>query len=120
MEPIISETDYNTLNEALLKQKNKEVKFIRTFLQKFKRVKEKELPDKTVRLNSVVEVWNSLLKRIIKIRIVLPYKANLKEKQVSVFAPISLALIGYRENDYVEMNIPGLKKKLKIIRVTNN
>jgi len=119
MIPIISETDYTALNEVLVQQKDKERNFLKGLLQKFKRVKEKEMPEKTVRLNSIVEIWHSLLKKIIKIRIVLPYKANLKERQISVFAPISLALIGHKENDMIEMVIPGLKKQMKIIRVIN-
>lgn len=120
MEPIISESDFNTINEVLIEQKNKESHFLRGLLKKFKLVKEKEVPAKTVRLNSIVEVWHSLLKKIIKIRIVLPKKENIKERSVSVFAPISMALIGYKENDSVEINMPGLKKHFKIIKVTNN
>ncbi|MBP7808446.1 MAG: GreA/GreB family elongation factor [Bacteroidia bacterium] len=120
MEPIISENDFNAINEVLIKQKQKEGNFFRGLLKKFKLVKEKEVSDKTVRLNSVVEVWHSLLKKIIKIRIVLPTKENIKQKYVSVFSPISMALIGYKENDTVEINMPGLKKHFKIIKVTNN
>jgi regulator of nucleoside diphosphate kinase len=120
MEPIISETDYKALRKILVKQKSTYGKFLKGLLQKFKRVKEKEMSDKTVRLNSIVEVWNSLLKKIMKIKIVLPSLANIKEKKISIFSPISLALIGYKENDVVEMDIPGVRKQLKIIRVINS
>lgn len=120
MEPIISENDFNAINKVLVEQKSKESNFLRGLLKKFKLVKEKDVSDKTVRLNSIVEIWHSLLKKIIKIRIVLPKKENIKQKYISVFSPISMALIGYKENDIVEVNMPGLKKHFKILKVTNN
>ena len=119
MSAIISISDYKALAKALVKQGFKERSFIKGILRKFRFVKENDMTTKTVRLNSIVEVWNSILKKIIKIRIVLPSMANLKEGYVSIFSPISLALMGRQENDKVEMNIPGLKKELRIIKVIN-
>lgn len=119
MQAIISIRDYKALVKALVKQGFKERNFIKGILRKFRLVKEKDMSKKTVRLNSIVEVWNSILKKIMKIRIVLPSLANLKEGYVSIFSPISLALIGRQENDTIEMNSPGLKKELMILKVIN-
>ena len=82
----------------------------------FKRTK---LLRKTVRLNSIVFLWHSLLKKIVKLRIVLPKKADLRSRHISVLSPISLAILGRDEHDTVRVNIGGINKHLKILKVTN-
>jgi regulator of nucleoside diphosphate kinase len=120
MQPVISETDYNELGQLLVKEKNHETKFLKILLKRLRIVKEKDISKKTIRLNSLVIFWHSLLKKIVWLKIVAPEKADLKTRQVSVLSPISMALMGYKENDDLTINIPGVQKKLRIIRVTND
>jgi len=44
----------------------------------------------------------------------LPSMANIKEQKVSVLATLSIAVIGFKENDEIEWDLPGGKKMLKI------
>lgn len=119
MQPVISEVDHNELGQLIVKQKNHDVKFLKALLKRLKIIKEKDIPKNTIRLNSLVVFWNSLLKKIVKLRIVLPDKEDLKSRHVSVLSPISMALMGYKEKDNLFVPIPGVERKLRILRVIN-
>jgi len=81
--------------------------------------REEELPADVVRVNSRVEVEEQGSKRLLKFRIVLPAQANLKKQQLSLFAPLSIALIGYRKGQEVSWNMPSGEKQFFIRKVTN-
>jgi transcription elongation GreA/GreB family factor len=123
MKRLISEEDFIALERAAqtvpVTAGTPESTFVYRFLRKARKVPGNELPPRIVKINSVVHVWHSLLKRIVKLRIVLPDLADLKLRNISVFAPISLALLGRQENEDVTISIGPLKKKLRIIKVTN-
>jgi regulator of nucleoside diphosphate kinase len=119
MQPLISEADYNELGQIIVTKQDGETKLLKNILKKFRIVKEVELPSKIIRLNSVVVLWNDLLKRIVRLRIVLPDKEDLKARKVSVLAPISMALLGRKENDDLIVHVPGVEKQLRVIKVTN-
>lgn len=120
MQPVISEVDYNKLGQLIKKQKTHEVKFLKQLLKRLKIIKEKDIPKNTIRLNSLVVLWHSLLKKTVKLRIVLPDKEDLSKKQISVLSPISMALMGHKEKDNLTVSVPGMEKKLRILKVINN
>lgn len=120
MQPVISEIDHNVLGQLIVKQKSHEIKFLKVLLKRLKIIKEKDISKNTIRLNSLVVFWNSLLKKVVKLRIVLPDKENLKTRHVSVLSPISMALMGYKEKDSLTLSVPGVEKRLRILRVINN
>lgn len=120
MQPVISEVDHNELGQLIVNQKNHEAKFLKVLLKRLKIIKERDIPKNTIRLNSLVVFWNSLLKKIVKLRIVLPDKEDLRTRHVSVLSPISMALMGYKEKDNLTVSVPGVEKKLRILRVINN
>lgn len=120
MQPVISEKDYEELGQMLTKGKYYELKFLKTLLQRLRIVKEQDISKKTIRLNSLVVLWHSLLKKFVRFRIVLPEKADLKKRQISVLSPISIALMGHTENDTLTIHAPGVEKQLRIIKVTNS
>lgn len=120
MIPTISETDFQKLDEVLEKKQSHYKRFLKELMQKYRRVKDNEISIKTVRLNSVVELWHSVLNKVIKIKIVLPSHENLNVNNLSFFSPISMALIGYTENDLITLPSHGMKKTLRIIKVTNH
>lgn len=117
MKPLLSEADYLALDQMAKDQGNNEL--LNNILQSSTVVPEKELPAKTVRINSLVMVWHSFLKKVVRFRIVHPKLADLRSRHISAFSPISLALLGRRENENVQIIIGGLKKQLKIIKVSN-
>lgn len=118
MKTFISENDLVAIEKVTTKNK-----FGKYLFDSVKRkatiVRESELPKKAVRINSLVLLWHSLLKKVVELRIVLPHKEDLKRKNVSVFSPISMAIFGRCENEKVEVNIAGIRKELRIIKVSN-
>lgn len=74
---------------------------------------------RTVGLNSLVLLWHPLLRKIVSIRIVHPKQTDLSRRYISVLSPLSLAILGRSENETVRVNIGGISKELKIIKVKN-
>lgn len=117
MKPLISVADYRILHEQASRP------FDRRILERLGRkatiTPENELPKKAVRLNSIVYLWHSLLRRIVKIRLVAPALSDLASRNVSALSPLGQAVFGYSENDRLKVNIGGISKELMIVRVLN-
>lgn len=88
-------------------------------LSKAQIVSDSELKDNVVSLNSTVEYIQDTLNAPIRMKIVLPEEADLSKRKVSIFAPISIALIGFKEAYSFKWLMPTGARQLKIIRVTN-
>ncbi|CAM3668786.1 GreA/GreB family elongation factor [Flavobacterium saliperosum S13] len=82
-------------------------------------IKEGVIEKNIIRINSFVTVEDVSAKRQMKFQIVLPSLANVKENKVSILAPLSIAIIGFKEKDQVEWELPAGTKTLKIIAVEN-
>ncbi len=119
MKPIISESVYGKLYSLLQKVKTPEGKQLGMELSKARVVKDAELNENVVTLNSEVEFMEEDLNKPIKLKIVLPEDADLSQRKISIFAPISIALIGFKESYVFNWLLPSGLKKLKIIKVTN-
>lgn len=89
-------------------------------LKKAKLVGRDTFPLDVVRLNSTVSVKAEGKDEIMEIILVTPDKANIKERKISVMAPIGAALIGFRQGQKVRWQVPGGKKTFTILKVTNN
>lgn len=120
MKPIISESVYNRLYGLLQKIRSPEGKQLGVELAKAKIVKDSEFKNNIVSLNSTVEFIDASMNKPVRIKIVLPEEADLGKRKVSVLAPISIALIGFRELYSFEWLLPSGTKSLKIIKVTND
>ncbi|KIC93379.1 GreA/GreB family elongation factor [Flavihumibacter solisilvae] len=81
--------------------------------------KEDRFPADVIRLNSNIEVIEEDTGRRIHFRLVLPTQANLSKGKLSVFAPLGIALIGYRKGQHVAWEMPAGKKVFYIADVTN-
>ncbi|MEO6303012.1 MAG: GreA/GreB family elongation factor [Bacteroidia bacterium] len=119
MKPIISKTDFNTLHELIVKQPNGSGKNLGEGITKAHIVEEKEIDKQTVRLNSFVEVTEVSSKKSMKMQIVMPDFADIKQRRISVFAPISVALLGFKESDMISWVKPEGEANFKIIKVIN-
>lgn len=118
MSSIISDADLRAMEKGAHQNKGDQKHF--DWIKRTARiVRNPRLLKRVVRLNSLVLLWHSVLKRTVKFRIVLPHKADLKSRSLSVFAPISMAVIGKMENDTVRMRIGGIDKELKVLKVIN-
>lgn len=119
MNTIISDADLRAIEKAAPKN-SVYFGFLQKLMQKKKVVSHKDLSQQTVRLNSLVLIWHSVLKKIMKIRIVLPGEDDIKQNKISVFAPISMAIFGHRENERLLLPSAGIQKELRIIKVYSN
>jgi len=88
-------------------------------LKKAQIVDVESFPSDTVRLDSMVVIKDLLTGREMSITIVLPQKADIKQKKVSVLAPIGTALIGFRKGQKVSWQVPSGKKDFMIMEVKN-
>ncbi|PAM93093.1 hypothetical protein B4N84_19075 [Flavobacterium sp. IR1] len=121
--PIFSKTDYALLRELILKSKNstnaKEAGQLSHELDRAIISKENSLENSIIRINSFVTVEDVKANKQMKIQIVLPSVSDVKEGKISVLAPLSVAIIGFKENDIVDWELPAGIKTLKIIAVSN-
>lgn len=121
--PVLTLTDYQLLRELTKSSQNstskKEIMQLSQELDRAIVNKDDVLEDNIVRINSFVEIEDTKAKQRMKIQIVLPSLSNIKEGKVSVIAPLSIALIGFKENDEVDWEMPAGVKSLRIISVSN-
>lgn len=121
--PTFCKTDYHFLRELISKSKNstnaKEANQLSQELDRAVISKESELDNSIVRINSYVTIEDVKAKKQMKIQIVLPSYADLKQSKISILAPLSVAIIGFKENDEVDWELPAGIKTLKIVAVNN-
>jgi len=89
-------------------------------LKSAKIMKEQDLPDDVVCLDSKIDIQEMTSKQTFTFHLVLPSEANMKQKKISVFAPIGIALLGYRKGSTVQWEMPNGLKTFEILRVVQN
>lgn len=88
-------------------------------LKEAKLVDTEDAPADVVRLNSKVKIKTADKDAIMELTLVTPEEANIKEKKISIMAPIGTALIGFRKGQKVNWNMPSGKKIYTILDVIN-
>lgn len=86
-------------------------------LQRAQVVDKEAFPSDVVRINSRVKVAEH--DKVMEITLVTPDKANIRERKVSVMAPIGAALIGFRKGQQVQWKVPAGIKTFTIVEVEN-
>lgn len=119
MKPSIASSDFQKLRNLLKRTHEKERHGLEKELKKAAVIDDVQLDKKTVRLNSYVEVADLAMNKVLRIKIVLPDCVDLKKRWISVFAPLSSALLGYREEDQVSWSLGDRQADLKILKVLN-
>ena len=121
--PTFCKTDYQFLRELILKSKNstnsKEIGQLSHELDRAIISKESIMDPSIIRINSIVTIEDVKANKQMKIQIVLPSSSDVKEGKISILAPLSVAIIGFKENDEVDWELPAGIKTLKIIAVSN-
>ncbi|MFA9190172.1 GreA/GreB family elongation factor [Flavobacterium sp. FZUC8N2.13] len=122
--PILTITDYNKLRELTKKAKDSSnIREIALLTQELDRAiinEENILDENIIRINSHVVIEDIKTNKQMSIQIVMPSQSNLKEGKISILAPLCVAVIGFKENDEVEWQLPSGIKTLKVIAVTNS
>lgn len=88
-------------------------------LKKAKLVSREKFPPDIVRLNSKVKIKEDTQDKVMELMLVTPDKADIKERKISVMAPIGTALIGFRQGQKVAWKVPAGKKTFTIMEVIN-
>lgn len=89
-------------------------------LKRARLVKSTDIPADVVRINSKAKIKEDLGKKIIDLILVTPDQANIKEKKISVMAPIGTALLGFSQGQKVKWQVPAGRKTFTILEVINN
>jgi regulator of nucleoside diphosphate kinase len=88
-------------------------------LKKATLVNKDDFPPDVVRINSIVRIKAEDKNEIMEFMLVTPDKADIKEKKISVMAPIGTALIGFRKGQKVKWQVPAGNKTFTILEVIN-
>lgn len=89
-------------------------------LKKAKLVNKDDFPVDVVRLNSTVRIKTDGKDEIMELMLVTPDKADIKERKISIMAPIGTALIGFRKGQKVKWQVPAGKRTFTIMDVIND
>lgn len=122
---ILTKTDYEILDSYVKNLHGMQVNEKENFsklsgeLKKAQIVEDDNLAADIIRLGSSVVIKDLLTNRDMTVTIVLPQHADIKQKKVSVLAPIGTALIGFKKGQTVSWNVPSGKKDFKIMDVMN-
>jgi regulator of nucleoside diphosphate kinase len=89
-------------------------------LKKATVVNNANFPPDVVGLNSKVRIKTDGKNEEMELMIVTPDRANIKQKKISIMAPIGTALIGFRRGQKVKWKVPSGNKTFTILEVDNN
>lgn len=80
-------------------------------------VENDELPEHSIRLNSIVKVKELITNKELEFSIVMPAFADIKQQKISILTPMGAALIGLCKGEKVEWKMPAGMKKFEILDV---
>lgn len=88
-------------------------------LKRARLVGKEDFPNDAVRLNSRVRIKAEGRDDVMELVLVMPDKADMKERKISVVAPVGAALIGFRKGQQVSWQVPAGKRTFTILEVIN-
>ncbi len=123
---VIRKDDYTLLTSYLNNARmqstfnRRDAEDLQAELKKAKLVNANDFPNDVVGLNSKVRIKSDGKNDEMELTIVTPDKANIKEKKISIMAPIGTALIGFRQGQRVKWKVPAGNKTFTILEVSND
>jgi len=116
---LLSKSDFKFLNEhfekAVMSDYNKSR--LRAEIKDAVLYNDSELPKDVVSLHTEATIVSTENNKEFNFKLVKPSEADIKQKKVSIFAPISIALLGYQIGDLINWEMPDGIKEFKIIDV---
>ena len=88
-------------------------------LKKATLIAKEDFPADVVGLNSTVIIREENAKKDMELVLVVPDKADIKQKKISVLSPVGTALIGFRKGQQVQWHVPSGQKTFTIVDVKN-
>lgn len=115
---ILSKEDHRlltALTENVSAQGKKQEMTLSYEIERAKVLREEDMPDNVVRLNSKVKVVDVESKREMQFTIVLPQFADVKQNKISVLTPMGSALIGLSVGNEINWKMPAGMRRLKVL-----
>lgn len=119
---VLRNDDHEILTSYLSSQElsgNHSIEALQAELKKAKLVSKEEFPEDAIRLNSKVKVKDSNNGKEMELMVVMPDDADIKQRKISVTAPVGIALIGFRKGQKVGWQVPAGMKTFTITDVVN-
>lgn len=122
---VLRKADYDLLisylrggrNSAAFDRRNAEE--MEEELKKAKLVPAELFPEDVVGLNSRVTIKDEDRNAVMQYELVIPEKADIKAKRISIMAPLGTALLGFRKGRKVTWQFPAGTKTFTIMDVEN-
>jgi len=119
----ITENDMWRLNRsfqittALVGRNRQHFENLQEKLDRAEIVEPKKIPEDVITMNSQIRLRNLDTSEEMTYWLVFPDKTNVSPNALSVLAPMGTALLGYKEGDIIELDVPGGTKKLLVLEV---
>lgn len=86
-------------------------------LDRAKVVESKKVPPTVVTMNSEVLLRDITTDEEMTYRLAFPSDADIDSKSISVLAPVGSSILGYKEGDIVECDVPSGKRQIEIRKI---
>ena len=115
----ISTLDYERLELLLqrLPAKDQQRLYLQAELEKATVVDPVELPPDVISMNSRIQLKLSSNDEIRELQLVYPKDLREDKPQLSVLAPVGMALLGRRQGDLIQWSYLGTEGKIEVIRL---
>ncbi|MBS1744650.1 MAG: GreA/GreB family elongation factor [Bacteroidetes bacterium] len=88
-------------------------------IKKATRVSKELFPDDVIRLNSKIRIRDVQKNNVMELVLVMPDEADIKQKKISVMAPVGTALIGFKKGEKINWHVPAGERTFAILDVVN-
>lgn len=121
---VLREDDYQTLISYIKQDTTafdaENVEGLLSELRRARLVSKEEFPEDVVRLNSRVKIKEENKDKVMEVTLVTPDKADIRERKISIMAPIGTALIGFRKGQRIKWQVPAGNKTFTIMDVVQS
>jgi regulator of nucleoside diphosphate kinase len=90
---------------------------LRAELDQARVVAPEDIPDDVVTMNSRARLRDQTTREVMTFTLVFPENASIEHNRISVLAPVGTAILGQREGDEVEWEVPAGTVHLKVTKV---
>lgn len=119
----ITKFDLSRLEEMLTKPRiisyrsRSEIQSLAGELSKGTVVDPREIPPTVVTMNSRIKLRDIDTNEEIIYTLVFPDEADIDEGKISVMSPVGTAILGYKEGDAIDWDVPAGKRRIKIEKI---
>jgi regulator of nucleoside diphosphate kinase len=120
-ERIISTLDYERLELMLqrLPEQQSQSQALNAELEKATLVEPAEMPPDVVTMNSSIRFRLNANDQVRKLQLVYPKDLQNNSEQLSVLAPVGMALLGRRQGDFVHWTHTGVSGEIEVVELVS-